>query len=256
VSLVSREIKHFRDRQAQPDKMDTKTDNRDDDDNERDKRMRLEREREIEREERRREREEREFREREKEWEARERAREREREKEKQKSKSENIREMKDLSFDDGERKKRSRDYYRGKKEREKERMEDEADKLREIQEEEYRRREQDRKREELEMQQLQQLQQMRAQIQAKMEQERLAHHQPPPPPLERHESPSQRSPDDKAGILDRSRLDKLFFATPSVEKKSVFSVVPGFDAEPEVDELFTKKKEETCYIREFITSR
>jgi len=226
VNSVPREAKQFKDKS---DKMDVEKgqEKRDDDEeHERERKVRLERERELEREERRREREEREFREREKEWEARERAREREREKDRQRLKLDRDRDVRDMAYDDSERKKRSREYYRNRKDREKEKIEDEQDKLRDLQEEEYKRREQDRLRE-------------REQMEQDIQMDRF---QPPPPPMESPPPVTTPTRDEKEGILDPSMIDKLVFSAPS-EKKTLVSIVPGFNAEPEVDELYTKKK-------------
>ena len=138
-NVVSREIKHFRDKEAQREagmlklttrvpsfsdkKRDKNDDHSDEERTERERKQRLERDREREREVRRLEREERDFRDKEREWENREKIKDREREN--QRERREINREFVDMEYDDGERKRRSRDYYRRKRQREKELSDD-----------------------------------------------------------------------------------------------------------------------------------
>eukprot|EP01103_Thecamoeba_quadrilineata_P018686 TRINITY_DN724_c0_g1_i1.p1 TRINITY_DN724_c0_g1~~TRINITY_DN724_c0_g1_i1.p1 ORF type:complete len:695 (+),score=172.47 TRINITY_DN724_c0_g1_i1:120-2087(+) len=143
ASLVSREIKNFRERQAQRDierkekQMRDTNEKEDHRDREKDRerrsrerekeriRIREERERERERESRRRTREERDFKEREKEWELRERERDKERER---REKAERPFELEWDELDERMRRHRAR-------ERRREKDEDETDRLREREE-------------------------------------------------------------------------------------------------------------------------
>jgi len=191
---------------------------------EREKKEGLERDREKERELRRREREEREYRDMEREWEQRERAKEREKEKEKDLQKRPRDRRKDDLEYDEHDRKRRrSREYFRKKREREREREEDETDRVREIQEEEYRRREEERK----------------------LEERHSIDQQSPPTPV-LTASPIDLS--NKEG-LDRSKLTNIALKLPAnvitEKKKLVAAIAPGFNPEPEFDELYQKKKRE-----------
>jgi len=219
VSLVSREIRYFREKQAQRDAERPEVEDEELKRIEKEKRNRFERDRERGREQRRKEREDRDFRDRERDWEGREKQRERERDKEREKEKREKEREARDAEFDDS---RKSREYVKFKKEIEREKEEDESDKLRELQDEEWRRREEIRREEE------------------RQEREYKNDHI-----FNQTSTPSQQTPISSIEptnlLLDRSKLSGFALST-QVEKKAI-SVVPGFNAEPEVDELYTKKK-------------
>jgi len=231
ANVVSREIKHFRDKEAQRETGTDKKDKKDESDEEKERKNKLERDREKEREQRRLEREEKEYKEKEREWENRERLKERE--KDKDQNRREKNREILDQEYDDSERKRRSREYYRKKREREKEKAEDDAEHQREMQEEEFKRREEQRK-EEI----------RRHEIETR--------HEPPPPPPKHHYpinpappvgSPPSQSNNSNGGDLsplDRSKLS-AFVLAPNTEKK-ISTNVP-FKEEEEMDDLFTKKK-------------
>jgi len=138
ATLVSREIKHFRDRQFQRDAEQSKeeADKVVEEERERE-RERRERERDVEREQRRKEREERDYKEREKEWELRERNRERERER-KLKEKEREIKEREALlhsaydSEEERENRRRNRRDSSARRRRQREKEEDDLDRLKE----------------------------------------------------------------------------------------------------------------------------
>jgi hypothetical protein len=149
------------------------------------------------------------------------------------------------------ERLRRTREYEKRKRERERELIEDTEDREREIQEEEERKQREQAKQEEelkrsIQIQQQLQLQQEQKQQQSQALEKRIELLTAPSPPLE----PSfgmimgLDSPTEDAG-LDRSKLSgfAIPITAPPKEKKPVVAVVPGFNAEPEVDELFMKKK-------------
>jgi len=186
---------------------------------ERERKRQAERDREKEKEQRRKEREERDFREKEKEWESREYAKIKEKEREMERERRERDRDLKDLEFDDAERKKRSREYEKRKREREKERDEDDTDRTRE--------------QEELDMIK-------KRELAAKEEQEMRDSIVPEPSPI------FVESPVEDDSSVDKSKLASIampFVGAPPKEKKPVLPVVPGFNAEPEIDELYVKKK-------------
>lgn len=205
---------------------------------------------EKEKEARRRDREEREYRDRERSWEDREISKLKEREKEYFKLKKQAQRLDRDLSYDDNERKKRSKEYYRRKRDREKEREEDEVDRQKEIQEKEMIQQHLEKKRRELE-----------------------ALNEPPPPPTLSPERDQQQSDntsmedysmqqstytppslsyttitmspveDNTMSPVDRSRLSGFALSTTSKEKKPVVPLAAGFATEGEHDDVYSNKK-------------
>eukprot|EP01117_Protostelium_nocturnum_P000979 TRINITY_DN112_c3_g1_i1.p1 TRINITY_DN112_c3_g1~~TRINITY_DN112_c3_g1_i1.p1 ORF type:complete len:635 (+),score=289.52 TRINITY_DN112_c3_g1_i1:1992-3896(+) len=194
------------------------------DEEERERRIRMEREREIQRK---REREEREFLHSEREWEAREREksidREREYEREMERNRRGREREARDLSYDDVERRKRTREYIRRARERKHEFDEDEAERIREIQEEEYRRRDEEMREEE--------------RLRRELARENELYQSP------LYEPDQPRTPNTD-GFLDRTKMTnsvavQLGASNPVVEKKKIAFV----EEEPDTDDIYTKKK-------------
>jgi len=237
---IKGETDKWRERNSRDDRKDTKKEREETEEEkaERERRNRAEKERETERErereQRKKEREEREYRDREKEWEGREYIKEKEREKERDRERREKDRELRDSEYDDFERKKRTKEYEKKKREREKEREEDEAERLREYQEEEEsKRKEQIKKEGDTKRKTVVQQQKMQKAFRIP----HLPSVKPPPPP-----ELFTGSPPDIEG-LDRSKLSSFALPTTTSKDKPVISVVPGFNAEPEVDELYVKKK-------------
>jgi len=241
-SLVTREIKYFRERQAQrdlekKDKQREAAETHDVDPREREfdrqrerDRLRMLRDREREKEARKKQREEKDYREKERDWESRERTKENDRENEKkkfQKEKELRIREIGDQEYDsDGTQKWiRSRDSRRR---RQREREDDEVDRIRERDEIEQRSRqeeerkkaeEQRRQQEELERRKIEELQQQRLRMQQL--------------PLQQQQQPSSPTSAENAEF-------KLGFAS---QKRPKIAPAPGFALELEEDEVVIKKK-------------
>jgi len=188
---------------------------------EKERRKQAEKERERERELRRKEKEERDYRDREKAWETREYNKQKDREREMEKEKREREREPRDILYDDTERKKRSREYEKRKRELEKEKQEDDTDRIKEYEEQEEER--------------------IREEVKRKEEEERLRKQIIPEKDLKDLMSIDSPTAEDKE--LDRTKVGSMVIPQQTKEKKAPITVVPGFNAEPEIDELYIKKK-------------
>jgi len=303
VDIVSREIKSFREKEAQRDieKEERKLEL------EEAEKLRLEkaneREREREREQYRKEKDEKQFREREREWELREAMKEKEKEKENERNKRPTkSRAVLDLEYlesnDPHSNNSNSASYnnsgndsnasHRRRRERERERLEDEEDRNMELKEKELakkRRLEEERARDRRQRQQQQEQQQevgaeeileeaARLRKEMQLQYQRSSNGLSPsfsvsspslsvspsftPSSLlmtmgsDEHNNNNNNNnsnidplKESEGGPSNGSsiRLTGMKFGALPIEKKRPVSVVPGFNAEPEVDELFTKKK-------------
>ena len=270
-NTLDKEIKSWRERQNIAPTSNNSNDKKNNNNNngimeeeERERRNRMEKERENKRKER----EEREFRQREKDWEFREFERSKERSKLIEIEKRQQMRAERDLNYDDNDRKKRTREYYRKKREREREREEDLIDIQLEIneqqQEEQYR---------------LLKLQYQQAPIptvtsnavtnnnnnnnnnnyynQQMNNPYKMNSNYNTSPVAGRNmnttRSPIMTSPtnyyngNDNIGNtspLDRSKMGNIAITLGGGNKdKKQTVVIPGFDNEPDNDELYSKKK-------------
>jgi len=239
-SLVTREIKYFRERQAQRD-LEKKDKQREaaelheldprerefDRQRERD-RLRMLRDREREKEARKKQREEKDYREKEREWESRERTKENDRENEKKRERKEKdmrIREITEQEYDsDGAQKwVRSRDSRRH---RQREREEDDNDRVREREDVEQRRRQEEEKKKIEEQQRQQEEQEKRKMDEQQQQRIRVQQLQ--------NALPTSPNSGESAEI-------KLGFASST--KRPKIAPVPGFAPEHEEDEVVIKKK-------------
>jgi len=137
------------------------------------------------------------------------------------KKKREREREPRDILYDDTERKKRSREYEKRKRELEKEKQEDDTDRIKEYEEQEEER--------------------IREEVKRKEEEERLRKQIIPEKDLKDLMSIDSPTAEDKE--LDRTKVGSMVIPQQTKEKKAPITVVPGFNAEPEIDELYIKKK-------------
>eukprot|EP00026_Physarum_polycephalum_P003786 Phypoly_transcript_03800.p1 GENE.Phypoly_transcript_03800~~Phypoly_transcript_03800.p1 ORF type:complete len:653 (+),score=171.43 Phypoly_transcript_03800:39-1961(+) len=253
ASVVSREIKNFRERQAQRDlekkdrQREVERDKHNDDHShhefDRQKeidRLRMLREREREKENRRR----RDDRERERDWEQTERIRERKRDENKKRERRERDlrrREIEDQEYDSDEKARKRLRTREARKRREKEREEDELDRIKEREEIEQKKRAEEEKTKaeeqariaqeavDAEKRRVDQQQQQRAilQQQQQMLQQQRDHKHP------------MTSPDGAASPSEEGTTLKLGFSN----KRTKITPVAGFVVDNEEDEVVVKKK-------------
>jgi len=155
--------------------------------------------------------------------------------------------------------KKKSRDYYTKRRLRDLERQEDDQDKMRELQEEDMRRREETRREEELRrLRETANVVPRAHEAEHREPKPASSHHhhppavpvRPPPPPLPQR-SPLRTSPFSPSSpttptesSLKSGKVSGFMLGGNTLEKKKpVVAVVPAFTDEPEVDELYLKKK-------------
>lgn len=251
ASVVSREIKNFRERQAQKEK-DGKRDDDDRDGRDRDvdrqkerDRLRLLRDREREKDARRKQRDEKEFKDREREWEHREKKKELDREEEKKNERREKEQRAQEIIEQENEDEEYSRKKIRAsvaRRRRQREKEDDEIDRSREKDEIEAKRREEEEKKrqEELKQQELARLaaEELKAQNEKKrmdeLQQQRIRMQQQ----KREAEAPVVNSPPQQSD--ERSESLKLGFAK---RPKNLLNTVAGFQAEADDEEQVVKKK-------------